>query len=121
MSCGTVCCRPSLDDYRDYYNHVRPHRALRQRTPAFAYMLIPKATPTPPDDPNIWRVRYGTIDRDGKTTIRHSGRLLHLGIGRAHARTEIIALIHNDHTITSARSSGEILSDFTLDPTRRYQ
>ncbi|GMM96719.1 integrase core domain-containing protein [Microbacterium luteum] len=110
-----------LDEFRDYYNRVRPHRALSRRTPAFAYQLIPKTTPTPPDDPNIWRVRYDTIDRDGKTTIRHSGRLLHLGIGRAHSRTEIIALIHNDHAIISARGSGEILADFTLDPTRGYQ
>lgn len=110
-----------LDAYRDYYNHVRPHRALRRRTPAFAYQLIPKAAPTPPDDPNAWRVRYDTIDRDGKISLRHSGKLLHLGIGRAHARAEIIALIHNDHAIISARDTGEILADFTLDPTHGYQ
>jgi transposase InsO family protein len=110
-----------LDDYLDYYNNVRPHRALRRRTPAFAYQLIPKATPTKPDDANIWRVRYDTIDRDGKISIRHSGRMLHLGIGRAHARTEIIALIHNDHAIISTRDTGETLADFTLDPTHGYQ
>lgn len=110
-----------LDTYRDYYNQTRPHRALRRRTPAFAYQLIPKATPTRPDDPNIWRVRYDTIDRDGKITIRHSGRLLHLGIGRAHTRAEIIALIHNNHAIISTRDTGEILADFTLNPTRGYQ
>lgn len=110
-----------LNTYRDYYNHTRPHRALRRRTPAFAYRLIPKATPTRPDDPNIWRVRYDTIDRDGKITIRHSGRLLHLGIGRAHTRIEIIALIHNNHAIISTRDTGEILADFTLDPNRGYQ
>ena len=110
-----------LDAYRDYYNTVRPHRALRRKTPAFAYQLIPKAAPTRPDDPNIWRVRYDTIDRDGKITIRHSGRLLHLGIGRAHARTEIIALIHNSEATISTRDTGEVIADFTLDPTRGYQ
>lgn len=110
-----------LDTFRDYYNHVRPHRALRRRTPAFAYQLIPKATPTTPDDPNIWRVRYDTIDRDGKITIRHSGRLLHLGIGRAHTRVEIIALIHNNDAIISTRDTGEILAEFTLNPSHGYQ
>lgn len=111
----------TLDIFRDYYNTIRPHRALTRRTPSFAYHLIPKATPTHPHDPSIWRVRYDTIDRDGKITIRHSGRLLHLGIGRAHTRTEIIALIHNDHAIISTRDTGEILAEFTLDPTRNYQ
>jgi transposase InsO family protein len=111
----------TLDTFRDYYNHVRPHRALRRRTPAFAYQLIPKATPTHPDDPNVWRVRYDTIDRDGKITIRHSGRLLHLGIGRAHTRTEIICLVHNNDAIISTRDTGEILAEFTLTPAHGYQ
>ena len=110
-----------LDAFRDYYNHVRPHRALRRRTPAFAYQLIPKATPTTPDDPNIWRVRYDTIDRDGKISLRHSGRMLHLGIGRAHARTEIICLIHNNDATISTRDTGEIIAQFTLNPTHGYQ
>jgi transposase InsO family protein len=110
-----------LDAFRDYYNNIRPHRALRRRTPAFAYQLIPKATPTRPGDPNAWRVRYDTIDRDGKISLRHSGRMLHLGIGRAHARAEIICLIHNNDAIISARDTGEILAQFTLNPAHGYQ
>ena len=111
----------TLDTFREHYNHVRPHRALGRHTPAFAYQLIPKAHPTTPDDPNIWRVRYDTIDNDGKITLRHTGRLLHLGIGRAHARTEIICLVHNDNATVIATNTGEILADFTLDPTHNYQ
>ncbi len=110
-----------LDAFRDYYNHVRPHRALRRKTPAFAYQLIPKARPTTPDDQNVWRVRYDTIDRDGKISLRHSGRLLHLGIGRAHTRTEIICLIHNNDAIVSTRDTGEVLAEFTLNPAHGYQ
>lgn len=63
------------DTFRDYYNHVRPHRGIGRKTPEFAYRLIPKATPTKPADPNIWRVRYDTIDNDGKITL-NSGELL---------------------------------------------
>jgi transposase InsO family protein len=111
----------ALDQFRDHYNHVRPHRALRRRTPAFAYQLIPKASPTRPDDPNVWRVRYDTIDHDGKISLRHSGRMLHLGIGRAHARAEIICLIHNNDAIISTRDTGEIIAEFTLNPTHGYQ
>ena len=47
--------------------------------------------------------------------------MLHLGIGRAHAHTEIIALIHNNHAIISTRDTGEIIADFTLNPTHGYQ
>lgn len=109
-----------LDRFREHYNTIRPHRALGRRTPHFAYQLIPKATPTPPDDPGLWRVRYDTIDHSGKISLRHHGRMLHLGIGRAHARTEIICLIHNnDATITT--HDGTVLAEYVLNPTHDYQ
>ena len=111
----------TLDAFRDYYNHVRPHRGIGRKTPAFAYQLIPKAIPTPPDDPELWRVRYDTIDHDGKISLRHSGRMLHLGIGRAHARTEIICLIHNNDATVITANTGEILAEYTLNPTHGYQ
>lgn len=111
----------TLEDFRDYYNHHRPHRGINRQTPAGAYQLIPKATPTPPDDPDLWRVRYDIVGNDGKISLRHSGLMLHLGIGRAHARTEIICLIHNDQATVINADSGEVLTDHTLDPSRSYQ
>lgn len=110
----------TLDTFRNYYNRQRPHRALGRRTPEFGYYLIPKAAPTAPDDPGLWRVRYDTIDKDGKISLRLAGRLLHLGIGRAHARTEIICLVHNlDATVIT--NNGQVLAEFTLNPTHDYQ
>ena len=106
----------SLNEFRDYYNSQRPHRALARRTPEFAYQLIPKAAPTAPDDPGLWRVRYDTIDNDGKISLRHAGRMLHLGIGRAHARTEIICLIHNLDATIIDNNTGQVLAEFTLNP-----
>lgn len=111
----------NLDEFRTYYNTFRPHRAINRKTPSFAYQLIPKAAPTLPGDPNLWRVRYDTIDRGGKISIRHSGRLLHLGIGRAHAHTEIVCLVHNTTATVIHLATGELLSEHTLDPTRDYQ
>ena len=35
-----------LDRFRDYYNTVRPHRAIERRTPAEAFAGRPKATPS---------------------------------------------------------------------------
>ena len=111
----------ALNTFRDYYNNIRPHRGINRKTPTFSYQLIPKASPTKPEDPNTWRVRYDTIDNDGKITLRHHGRLLHLGIGRAHTRTEIICLVHNDNATIITLSTGELLAEFTLDPTKNYQ
>ncbi len=110
-----------LDTFREYYNTIRPHRGINRKTPAFAYQLIPKATPTRPQDPNIWRVRYDTIGIDGKITLRHGGKLLHLGIGRPHARTEIVCLVHNNDATIIDLGSGELLAGFTLNPDKNYQ
>jgi transposase InsO family protein len=109
-----------LDTFRNYYNQQRPHRALNRATPAFAYALIPKAEPTTPGDPNLWRVRYDTIDPGGKVSLRYGNRMLHLGVGRAHARTEIIILIHN-HDATVISLNGTVLGDYTIDPKQSYQ
>lgn len=109
-----------LDQFRHYYNTHRPHRALNRQTPAFAYSLIPKAEPTTPTDQNLWRVRYDTIDTGGKVSLRYGNRMLHLGAGRAHARTEIIILIHNtEATIISL--DGTVLGDYTINPKQSYQ
>ena len=109
-----------LDVFRDYYNQHRPHRGIGRRTPAFAYQLIPKATPTAPDDPDLWRVRYDRVDAGGKVSLRYANRMLHLGIGRPHAGTDVIVLIHNtDATVIDV--DGTVLSDHRIDPERSYQ
>lgn len=110
-----------LDVFRDHYNNVRPHRALNRATPATAYARIAKANPASTTGADTWRVRYDTVDADGKITLRHGGRFLHLGIGRAHARTEIIALIHNRDTTIITADNGDTLATFTLDPSHACQ
>ena len=66
-------------------------------------------------------MRYDIVDRAGKISLRHSGRLLHLGIGRAHTRTEIVCLVHNDHATVINTDTAEVLTEHTLDPSRTYQ
>ncbi len=57
----------------------------------------------------------------GYITLRHNGNLHHIGIGRIHYRTRVLILAqdHNIRIINAA--TGELLRDFTLDPTRNYQ
>ena len=46
--------------------------------------------------------------------------MLHLGIGRTHERTDVIALIKNDHA-TVIDTHGTVLGEYQLDPKHRYQ
>jgi Integrase core domain len=112
-----------LDTFTAYYNTRRPHRSLpRQCTPAVAYTTRPKATPSgsrAADTHN--RVRHDTIGKTGSLTLRHQGRLYHIGVGRTHAGTHIIMLIQDlDIRIINA-ATGELLRHLALDPTSNYQ
>jgi hypothetical protein len=110
-----------LDAFRDYYNHVRPHRALGRRSPAEAYAARPKATASGiPLINGHFRVRHDKIDTNGKLTLRHNSRLHHIGLGRRYAGTSVLVLVHDLH-IRVLSTSGRLLRDLTLDPTRDYQ
>ena len=110
-----------LDTFTDYYNTVRPHRALKRRTPITAYTARPKAVPTgTPFDDAHYRVRHDIVDQFGKLTLRHASRLHHIGIGRRHARRPVLVLVKDLH-VRVTTDSGEVLRDFQLDPSRDYQ
>jgi hypothetical protein len=47
-------------------------------------------------------------------------QLHHIGLGRRHAGTNVLILVHNLH-IRVLTSRGQLLRDLTLDPTRDYQ
>ena len=104
-----------LDEFVTFYNESRPHRALGRKTPAFAYEFIPKAAPTAPESPDVWQVRYDIVDTGGTITLRHAGKLKHLGIGRAHARTEVICLVHG-HKATVITHGGDVIAEFVINP-----
>ena len=110
-----------LDAFIDEYNHRRPHRSLPHRaTPATIYTSRPKADPATRIDTHD-RVRTDRIGETGNVTLRVNGRLHHIGVGRIHHRTRVLILVQDlDIKIINA-ATGEVLRDFTLDPTRDYQ
>jgi transposase InsO family protein len=111
-----------LDTFTHHYNTARPHRSLPQSaTPAAAYNARPKATPTGRDDDTHWRIRHDRVDDSGSVTLRHNGRLHHIGIGRTHARTHVTMLIADRDIRIIVTATGEVLRHLTLDPTRNYQ
>lgn len=111
-----------LDTFTDRYNHHRPHSAHpRRATPAAIYNSRPKATPTDtPTDADL-RVRHDRIDPSGTVTLRHHGRLHHIGIGRAYARTHVVLLVADLDIRVIDAATGELLRHLTLDPTKDYQ
>jgi transposase InsO family protein len=111
-----------LDRFSRYYNHERPHRALNRRTPAQAFAARTKATPRKPPItvPAEHRVRRDRVDTSGNVTVRYQSKLRHLGVGRRHAGTRILLLVA-DRDVRILNTDGELLAEFTIDPTKDYQ
>jgi len=111
-----------LDTFTAYCNTHRPHRSLpHQATPATAYAARPKAHPGDRGTDTHHRVRTDRIDTTGKVTLRHGGRLYHIGIGRAHAGTPILLLAQDTHIRIIGAATGELLRELTPGPARNYQ
>jgi transposase InsO family protein len=112
-----------INQFTCSYNHHRPHRSLpHQATPAAIYTTWPKAMPTTSRETDTHtRIRHDRIDDSGSVTLRTAGKLYHIGIGRTHARTHIIMLINDLHIRVIVATTGELLRELTLDPTRNYQ
>jgi len=111
-----------LDQFTEVYNTRRPHRSLAHRaTPATAYNARPKAVPGDRTADTHHRVRADIIGDTGTVTLRHGGKLHHIGVGRTHARTRVLLLSRDlDIRIIDA-ATGELLRQLTLDTSRNYQ
>jgi len=111
-----------LDRFVAYYNQQRPHRSLPHRaTPATVYTSRPKATPGDRSADTHDRVRRDRVDKAGKITLRYQGKLYSIGIGRTHARTHVIVLVQDRDIRIINATTGELLRELVLDPTKRYQ
>ena len=101
--------------------HERPHRSLPERcTPADAYHRRPKASAGRRDDSHD-RVRHDTVDKSGRITLRVNGRMHHVGLGNALHGTCVIVLARDLHVRVVDASTGELIRELTIDPTKDYQ
>jgi transposase InsO family protein len=110
-----------IDAFLTYYNRIRPHRALRRRTPSEAFNDRPKAFPTGYQIPPHYRVRHDKIDAAGVITVRYNSRLHHIGISKHRRGTKVTVLIDDRDIRIIDHTTGELLRKLTLDPTRDYQ
>ena len=111
----------ALDHFATYYNSVRPHRALKRRTPADVWAERERARPTAPlVDIGNRRVRQDRVDKKGSVTLRYKGRLHHIGIGAAYRGWRIWLLV-DGKDIEIVGLDGSPLRRLRLDPTKDYQ
>lgn len=110
-----------LDTFRTYYNEVRPHRAIGRRAPAQAYAARPKALPTGCPAARRALAHPTRPDRQlRRVPLRYNSKLHHVGIGRQHAGTDILVLVH-DLDIRVLASDGALIRELVLHPSRDYQ
>lgn len=69
----------------------------------------------------VVRVRKDSIAANGTVTVRHGGRLYHIGVGRTYAGTRVVLLVNNLHIRIIGVASGALLRELILDPGRNYQ
>jgi transposase InsO family protein len=111
----------ALDRFVAYYNQVRPHRAVGRRTPAEAFAARERAYPTGAMiDTTGYRVRRDRIDKSGSVTIRHKGRLHHIGVGHSYRGWRVVLLVAGLE-IRILTLDGIQLRRLTLDPSKDYQ
>jgi endonuclease/exonuclease/phosphatase family metal-dependent hydrolase len=103
--------------FREHYNEYRPNRALQRATPAQAYRALPKAG-SAGTARGYYRLRYDHVDAGGKVSIRHAGRMHHLGIGTAHRGKEILAITDQAGVTVIELRTGEVLSTHDINPAR---
>jgi hypothetical protein len=109
-----------LDTFRFAYDEERPHRAIGRSTPGEAYRARPKAQPAGRGAAGHFRLRSDLVDRGGRMSLRRAGRMHHLGVGAAHARRRVLAIVDEHEVTVVALDTGEVLSTHRIEPDRTY-
>ncbi|HEV3367575.1 MAG TPA: integrase core domain-containing protein [Acidimicrobiales bacterium] len=111
----------AIDRFVVYYNDVRPHRGVGRQTPRLVFDARQKAQPTASlVKIDGRRLRLDKVDSTGSVTLRHRGRLHHIGIGRAYAGWRVAMLVAG-LDIEVVGLDGSPLRRLVLDPTKDYQ
>jgi transposase InsO family protein len=105
-----------LEEFRDHYNHHRPHRALRGATPAEAFAATERARPAHRPLPAPVFVSRHTVDEK-------SGQLFvspyKVNVGLRWAGHDCDSIRDGDHIVIF--SGATLVREFTADHTRVYQ
>jgi transposase InsO family protein len=105
-----------LDQFRDHYNHRRPHRALGGATPAQVFTAAQKARPVehPLPEP-VFVSRHVVGELSGKLHVAP----YRVNVGLRWAGHECDVIRQGDHI--AIFSGTTLVRELTADPTREYQ
>jgi transposase InsO family protein len=107
-----------LDEFRDYYNHHRPHRALKGATPAERFHATPAARPadTSIDLPRspVLSIATRRVTARGVLHVR----LVGIGLGVAWADRDLTVVSYGNRVVLLNGTT--LVRALTIDPTRRY-
>ncbi len=110
-----------LDRFVSYYNEVRPHRGIGRKTPASVFAARERARPSGAIvEIGNRRLRLDKVDKTGVVTLRHRGRLHHIGIGAAYKGWRV-AMMVDGRDIEIVALDGSPIRRLVLDPTKDYQ
>lgn len=105
-----------LSQFRDFYNHHRPHRALRGATPVEAFIATSKAHPAPHPLPAPVFVSRHTVDAQSGNLYVAPYRI---GIGLRWAGHDCDVIRQGDHI--AIFSATTLVRELTADPTHYHQ
>jgi transposase InsO family protein len=105
-----------LDQFRDFYNHHRPHRALRGATPAEVFAATDRARPADRPLPAPIFVTRATV---GTTSGNLFVAPYKVNVGLRWAGHECDAIRDGDHIVIYSGTT--LVRELTADPTRNYQ
>jgi transposase InsO family protein len=105
-----------LEQFRDFYNHQRPHRALRGATPAEVFAATEKARPADQPLPQpVFVSRHAVCASSGNLCVPP----YMVNIGRRWIGHTCDSICDGDHIVIFSGTT--LVRELTADPNRRYQ
>ena len=104
-----------LEEFRDHYNHRRPHRSLHGATPAAVAATTARARPAASPLPAPVTVTDATVAPNGVLPV---GRYL-INVGSPWIGHRLTAVTDGDHITVFAGTT--LVRDLTADPAKTYQ
>jgi hypothetical protein len=106
---------------RSRSRNLRLDRAIGQGRPPEAIEGRPKARPFKPGVlVEGYRIRHYKVDATGRVSLRYSGLLFHLGVGRAY-RGRLVVMMQAGPQVRILNEDYQLIGELTIDPTKKYQ
>jgi hypothetical protein len=106
---------------RSRRGNVRPDRAIGRGRPPEVIEARPKGRPFKPGVlVEGYRIRHYKVDATGRVSLRYSGLLFHLGIGRAY-RGRLVVMMQAGPQVRILNEEYQLIRELTIDPTKKYQ